>query len=152
MDNVLWMNDSESTALEFGQRFHQQSPLLLGDAVDENAIPNNNERDAGINAPPSSNSALIGRIEKIREANELEKRKRTTDYIWDNKAQLEKFCKERKKLAQELEDLGAATGCFGYLYLSKLKVLIALLITVDTKRITVQNPLNNFPDHFSSLE
>jgi len=120
--------DEEDTALDSPRRQSPSGGSDLEDEVgDENPAPNNNEDEGSTNnnelsqitAPPPSNSAHVGRIEKIIHINKFEsKPKKTTDYVWNNKARAERFCKKRKALAKALQDLGATTGCYGYLYLS----------------------------------
>ena len=100
---------------------------------------------AEIQVPPSPNSALVRRIEKVKQLNELEnKRKNPADYIWNDKSRMEKFCKKRKKLANDLYELGANTGCYGYLYLSKYyKYNLAMLMLIGRKSTTGRKPLTN---------
>lgn len=114
------------------------------DNDDEDSPTASNDKIMATQALPPSDSALI-RLEKVRQVKELEnKRKKSMDYIWNDKKRPEKFCKKRKKLAADVEQLGAMTGCYGYLYLSKyeMKILI-LLILIDRKLITRQRPSSN---------
>jgi hypothetical protein len=91
---------------------------------------------AQITAPPPSNRG----IEKIIHINKLEsKRIKTADYVGIIKRE-GKILKKEKTLAKALQELGAMTGCYGYLYLSKYASWLALLIFIDRKPIMGRSP------------
>lgn len=108
-DNGDRNDEDSSLEEEQDERDDEDSLAGINDKVSERA-----------ELAPSSNSATLARLAKVRQVNEVEnKRKRSTVYIWDDKKRMEKFSKKRKKLAADVEELGALTGCYGFLCLSK---------------------------------
>lgn len=112
-------NMSQSSERSRPQSDHEDTPEETNENEDANKANqpavSNNTVAAAASAP---SDALIRRLDQVNRANKEEKRRNKT-FEFDDEKRLQKFSKGRKKLKEALHDLGAQTGAFGYLYLSK---------------------------------